>query len=487
MTLLSYVRTIRARWRALALIVLCTVSMGALVTLVSPRLYQADAQVFVSSSSDTSSTSALAGVSYAQAQVSTYAAIIDSPDVLTTVIKNLELPYGSDELKTKITANTPAAQTLVNIHVVDASPSVAAAIANATSTAFIDVIQRYSTPAGSSTPSVRLFVTDPAVVPVSPVSPDVFTNIGLALALGLIVGVAFVVIRDVLDNRIRDLDDLSKTTGLSAMGRIVEDRKASEHVVAARSRTGSARAENYRQLRANLQFANVDDQPKVLAVSSSMPGEGKTTIAVNLATSLADAGLRVCLVDADLRRPAIATKLGLVAGVGLTSVLTKRVALRDALQPVGPNLTVLTSGPVPPNPSEILASSYVRDLVARLSEDVDFVIIDTAPLLPVVDGAEVAAFADGTLLVARHGSTTYPQLRRAVQSLLAVDATILGVALNRVPERSQKNQYYAYYEQEADVSTPPPPPEPPPVSPTPAPRVHSGRPAEPRLRSSTPS
>jgi non-specific protein-tyrosine kinase len=172
-------------------------------------------------------------------------------------------------------------------------------------------------------------------------------------------------------------------------------------------------------------------------------------VAMNLATTLAEAGFVVCLVDADLRRPTVAKALGLASPVGLTSVLINQIDLVDALQNAGSNLYVLSSGPIPPNPSEVLASSYVRDVVRSLLDRVDYVILDTAPLLPVADGSEVAALADGTLLVVRYKLTTESQVKRAAASLARVDAKLLGVLLNRVPGRSGEYGYTYYrYEEE---------------------------------------
>jgi capsular exopolysaccharide synthesis family protein len=143
----------------------------------------------------------------------------------------------------------------------------------------------------------------------------------------------------------------------------------------------------------------------------------------------------------------VARTLGLAGPVGLTSVLIQQIGLSEALQSAGPNLYVLASGPVPPNPSEVLASTYVRDIIRSLLDKVDYVVIDTAPLLPVSDGSEVAALADGTLLVAKYESTTDNQVKRAVATLRGVDAKLIGVVLNRAPRRraSEYGYSYSYY------------------------------------------
>jgi capsular exopolysaccharide synthesis family protein len=271
--------------------------------------------------------------------------------------------------------------------------------------------------------------------------------------VGLLVGAALAVARDILDNRVKNADELSKIAGSPTMGVVVEDPKTQRHPIATRAGTRNMRAENYRQLRANLQFANVDQHPRVIAVTSSIPSEGKTTVAINLASTLAEAGFSVCLVDADLRRPTIAKALGLLSPVGLTSVLIHQIELTEALQNAGSSFYVLTSGPTPPNPSEVLASSYVRDVIRSLLDKVDYVVCDTAPLLPVADGSEVAALADGTLLVARHGMTTDTHVKRAVHTLGRVDAKLLGVVLNRVPPRKNNEYGYTYYRAEDNAPT----------------------------------
>jgi non-specific protein-tyrosine kinase len=387
---------------------------------------------------------------FTQTQVQTFAQIVASPEVLHRVKQDLHLERMSDSaLRNEITAEAPTGQSIVQVHVSDPSPERAANIANSTSFAFKAVVEGYyavSSDSGVQSP-VRLYVTRPASAPSSPASPQPLLNIVLGLLLGLLVGVALAVARDILDTRIKDIDKLSKAAGAPPMGIVVDDSTATRHPIATRASTRNVRAENFRQLRANLQFANVDNRPQVIAVTSSIPGEGKSMVAMNLAATLAEAGFVVCLVDADLRRPTIAKALGLVGSVGLTSVLINQIGLQDALQNVGPNLLVLTSGPLPPNPSEVLASSAVREVVRSLLDLVDYVILDTAPLLPIADGSEVAALADGALMVARYKLTTEPQVKRAAVTLAAVDAKLLGVLLNRVPGRSvQYGSYYQYKE-----------------------------------------
>jgi capsular exopolysaccharide synthesis family protein len=178
----------------------------------------------------------------------------------------------------------------------------------------------------------------------------------------------------------------------------------------------------------------------VLAVTSSLPAEGKSTVSGNLAVALAETGARVLLVDADLRRPAIAELLGVEGGVGLTTVLAGAARVEDVVQDWGgKQLQVLASGPVPPNPAELLGSPAMRGLLEDLRGRYDHVVIDTAPLLPVADAAVLSRLVDGTLLVAQAGRVRRAELTRALGNLDQVSARVLGIVLNRV--RGEESSY----------------------------------------------
>lgn len=438
MTLRAYLRVLRERWLLLVLFVFVTTGIALLITDLTPKSYQATAQVLVSSSATADPSIQAQSNAYVGAQVATYAKVIGSPDVLKYVQQDLHLGLTDRQLSGKLSAASETGASIIDVTATDGSPARAADLANSAARGFIQAVEGYSS-------SVKLFLTGPADQPSSPESPNAVLNIALGALLGLLVGAAVAVIRDLLDNRIKTPEALSSVAASPLMGTIVEDPTTKRHPIASRAGNRNARAENFRQLRANLQFANVDEHPRVIAVTSSIAEEGKTTVSINLASALAEAGFSVCLVDADLRRPSVAKMLGLVSTVGLTSILIHQVELADVLQRVGSSLYVLASGPTPPNPSEVLASSYVRDVVRSLVDMVDYVVIDTAPLLPVADGSEVAALADGTLLVARHGLTTDTNVARSTQTLRRVDAKVLGVVLNRMPVKRNREYDYAYY------------------------------------------
>jgi capsular exopolysaccharide synthesis family protein len=215
-------------------------------------------------------------------------------------------------------------------------------------------------------------------------------------------------------------------------------------------------AEAFRVLRTNMQFIDVDHSDRVFVVSSSVPGEGKTTAVTNLAITMALAGQRVALVECDLRRPRVAERLGLDDGVGTTTVLIGQLSLDEALQQhPDTGLTVLTAGRRPPNPSELLQSHAMKELIRELRGRFDVVLLDAPPLLPVTDAALLASQADGLLMVVRHGKTSKDQVRLALQRVEAVDGEVVGVVINMAPASGRSYGYgygYGYGDYEPDLA-----------------------------------
>lgn len=203
-------------------------------------------------------------------------------------------------------------------------------------------------------------------------------------------------------------------------------------------------------LRTNMQYVSIDADKFVCTVTSALPDEGKSTVAISLAISLALADRRVALIECDLRRPRTAKRLGLDGSTGTTSVLVGHVSLEDALQTYrDTNLQVLVAGPIPPNPAELLQSASMEKLLRDLRNAFDVVILDSPPLLPVTDAAILTAAADGAILVVRHAHTTRDQLTHAIDRLDAVDAKALGIVVNRSPAKWVGKGYgygYGYYD-----------------------------------------
>lgn len=209
---------------------------------------------------------------------------------------------------------------------------------------------------------------------------------------------------------------------------------------------GAAASEAFRVLRTNLQFMGLDKPLKSILVTSATPGEGKTTTAVNLAVAFAQTGARVCLVDADLRRPMVAKSLGLSNWSGLTTALVNQKGLSAYVQETEvPGMSVMTSGPVPPNPSELLGTHRMTLLLRELEAEYDIVILDTPPVLVVTDAAVLGPQTGGVILVTRAGMVARQQAQRAKDALLAVKAPVLGVVLGAVPVEGGSSRFYDYY------------------------------------------
>ncbi len=243
-------------------------------------------------------------------------------------------------------------------------------------------------------------------------------TIAIGLALGVVLGIGLAVLRDLLDNTVKDRETLEEITGAGIVGTIPLDKESRKQPAISFDIDNSGIAEAFRKLRTNLQFLAVDNPPRVIVVTSSMPSEGKSTTAINIALALAEAEHNVVLVDGDMRRPTLHKYLDLVGPVGFSTVLSGGASLDEALQKTRfPGLTVLTSGAVPPNPSELLGSLAARKLLSELRAQFDYVIVDSTPLLAVTDAAILAAGADGVLIMARFGQTKRDQLTHAVGNL----------------------------------------------------------------------
>ena len=210
-------------------------------------------------------------------------------------------------------------------------------------------------------------------------------------------------------------------------------------------------SEAYRTLRTNIQFSNVDHPIKTFVITSPMISEGKTTTLTNLAETFAQAGNRVMVVDADLRRPRVHQVFGISNQQGVTNVLAGQVELKDAVQVSGSEIHVLTSGPIPPNPSELLGSTKMKELIQILSDNYDIVLIDAPPINMVTDAAVLSTFVDGVVLVVASGKTEIEAGKRALKSLEAVKANVLGAVMTMMPVTKKGYYSYQYYSYEEGV------------------------------------
>lgn len=445
MSLRDFLRVLRKRWRLIAAAVLvCLVAAGG-YTLTRDKVYQATAQIFVSTAGASDSAVDLAqGNTFTQARVQSYTSVATSPAVIEAVIRDLGLPVSAGQLADAVSADAPLDKVLINLHARDGDPQQAARIVNAVAAEFSSVVEELEKTPGASESPVKLTVTHPAKAPTAPIEPRTRLYLALGLLVGLLIGVGVAMLREVLDNTVKDPAELGDVAGLPVLGIVPWDKVAAGSPLSFRIDAHGSRAESFRQMRTNLQFVDVDHPPRTIAVTSALPGEGKTHTALNLAFAIADAGQRVCLIEADLRRPTLAKSLGIVGEVGLTSVLIGKADVDDVIQRVSDNLGVIASGQVPPNPSELLESDAFRRVLDSVRQMTDVVVIDTAPLLPVADGAQIAASVDATLLTVRANKTTREQIARAIATLANVAVTPVGVVLSMTPHT--RGSSYAYYD-----------------------------------------
>ncbi|QTE29027.1 polysaccharide biosynthesis tyrosine autokinase [Pengzhenrongella sicca] len=446
MELQDYLTVARKRWLSIALVTALMIGLAAVATAVRTPMYQARSQVFVSVRTTGGTTSDLVqGSSFTQRQVKSYTDLVTSPRVLGPVVESLGLPTTPEALAGSITASNPLDTVLINITASAEDPQVAADVANATAESLAVQVTELEKPSDAAASPVEINTVRTATAPGAPYSPSRRLNLALGLLVGLALGIGLAVLRELLDTKVRSASDVERVTDTSVIGTIGFDDDAPEHPLIVQTSPHSHRAEAFRRLRTNLQFLDIADRPQSIVVTSAMPGEGKTTTSINLAISLADAGRHVVLVDGDLRRPSIAEYMGLEGSVGLTTVLIGKADADDVVQPWGNGyLHVLASGEVPPNPSELLGSRSMANLLEHLTKVYDVVLIDTAPLLPVTDAAILARLTGGALIVVGADKLHRQQLADAMSSLETVGARRLGVVLNRVLRRQSEG--YTYYD-----------------------------------------
>lgn len=451
MDLRNYVRAIRKSWMLVLLATLVGAGVAVGIVLTATPTYSSSVTFFASTPSSGGSSSYQAD-QYAQSRVTNYAKLLSSDRLGELILAKTGLPMSVGEVTSEISGVPTLNTVLLTATVIDPSPDRGLKITQAIATEFGTMVEELDGQTSANGSAVILNVTSgPTLNPV-PVSPRKKLDIGLGIGAGLVLGLLIAVLREVLDTSVRTADDLRELTGHPVLGRVVFDPNARKTPLVTVAAGRSQRAEALRQVRTNLQFVDVDKPPRVVVVTSSVPEEGKSTTAANLAIITAEAGLRVLLVEADLRRPAVADYLGIERAAGLTNVLAGQVSLDDVLQPWGEGgLTILPSGSLPPNPAELLSSATMRTMVDGLRKSYDLVLIDTPPLLAVTDGAILSALADGVVLVVRCGKTAANQLTAALRSLVAVDATVFGSVLNMAPRKGPEGHYRygrdGYYQQ----------------------------------------
>lgn len=446
MELRDYLSILRKRWVSVVAVTLSVLALTAVATLATTPTYTARVSLFFAVGGSGSVSDLVQGSNFAQQQVESYVEVATAPYVLQPVIEDLELDTSVNGLSEKVHVSVPLNTVIIEIAVNDEAPQRAADIANGIGRELAAAVTALSPAGGDEGEPVRATPISSASAPTSPSAPNTPRNLALGLTLGLLGGLGLALLLEILNTRVRTESDIGSVTDSSVLTHVPKDESGADHPVFMHDDPTGLRSESIRRLRTNLQFVDFADRTRSIVITSSVPGEGKTTTAINLAASLADAGARVILVDADLRRPTVAKYLGFEGRVGLTTVLIGRANVGDVVQPwQDSTLDVLASGQVPPNPSELLGSRAMDRLLTDLAASYDVIVIDSPPLLPVTDAAILSKMAGGTLVVASAEGTHKPQLRTALESLEQVDAHVLGIVLNKVTHRERDKYAYEYY------------------------------------------
>lgn len=456
MSAVQYIRLAREKWLTILGAAAAGLLLGVAVSFLVPPTYTARATLYVSSQSVENPTSLYQGALLSQERVKSYTELASSSRVASDVIAQRGLPDTPEEFIGRVSASSAPDSVLIDVDVRASTPDGASGDANAVAqdlVTLVDEIERPSDPRVQSPISVR--VVQPAVAPTerSSTGPGSFAAVGLFS--GLIIGTGAVLARSALDTSVRSVDQLRELVGVAHLASIPFDNREPEVCILGEGQY-SRRAEAYRSLRTNLQYIDVDNPRRVIASTSATPGEGKTVTTINLAVALAAAGHTVVIVDADLRRPRLGDLLGIDSTVGLTTTLSTRIELREAVQHTRfARLDLLPSGQLPPNPSELLSSQQMKRLLVELRNRYDFVLVDTPPVIPVTDAASIAQSVDGVLLVSRYRALSRTQLSAAVDSLNVVSAKLVGTVLNAVPLDDRDSPgYSSYYDPRQAASQP---------------------------------
>lgn len=443
MTLHDYATALRKHWVILLVLTVLGAALGYTVSQFLPPQYRSGFQAVIEAARGDNASELVQGANYVQSLVPTYLIIASSPTVLQPVIEELELTESPVDLARRVDVSSPLNTKVIDVRVTDPDPKRARAIADAIAEQLRVTVEELSPQDAEQRPAVRSRVIAPARVPEFASEPDTKKNVALGAAAGLGVAIAYALLRRRYGSRLMTGADIIDTTDTPLIGEIGRSSDGRSIAATMRSAPDGRIAESLRQLTASLKFLGIDEDRRVILITSAAAGEGKSSVSMGLALTLAEMGHSVLYVEADMRRPSAARYTQLEDSVGLTTVLLGEATLAEAVQPWGhPGLSVLTSGVLPPNPGQVISSGQLTAIIRAARANYDYVIIDTAPVLAVSDAQWLAPLADGTLLVARANVTKRQDLRQAIATFNSNAQDVLGVVLNDV-RRTDRNPYYA--------------------------------------------
>lgn len=442
MTALDLVRIMRANLKLLVLAALIGTLLAAGYTLTRPTLYTASSTAQVIAGNSVDANAAVLSQQLSSGRAGYYAQLASSSGVANRIVEQSKGSLKPGDFA--VAGASSEGSATLTLLATASSPAKAQRAADLARTALADEAKYMETVGTDAKTSVyRVFPLTAAARPSAPSSPNWQRNLVAGAAVGLLAGIVLVVLRKQLDSRIRHTSEVEKLTGSGVLGVIPKAPTLQSKRRGGLGELGTT-AEAFRMLRTNLRYISTERPPRSLVITSAMQGEGKSTVAANLARVLSAAGQSVVLVDTDLRRPTVHETFELENLVGLTEVLTGQAPLASAIQQGDhKNLAVITSGRVPPNPSELLGSRRMSAVIEALGEEY-FVVLDAPPLLPVTDAGLLAVAADGAAVVYQHGRTHREQVGLCAKILEQVGAHYYGSILNMTPPKQMGSTIYGY-------------------------------------------
>lgn len=430
----------------------------AAVTFIMPPKYTATAEVFATyagQSGETQTTNDMSsGANYLNTQIKTYPELVKTEAVLQPVIKDLGLDMTTTDLADVVTATNPTNTFMVDISAEVGDPQQAADIANSVAKNLSDQISSdlYNNSSSSSGSPIKLTVVQKAQTPTGQSSPNIPLYLAMGLILGIIVGIGVALLKDILNTKVDSTDDVRELTHASSLGTVPQAAILDDSRPVVAAQPAGSEAEEFRRIRTNLSFLTTtatQGHGRLLVITSTDPSEGKTTVSCNVAVALAEEGKSVLLIDADLRHPSVAHKLGIEGHVGLSHVLSRQASPADVIQKYWkPNLHIMPAGKRPANASILLNSDLMKEMVDQALTQYDYVIIDTAPLSVASDATVFGRMAGGLVLVTGKGVVEKKELRSTATALQTAEVPILGFIFNFADPKKihSKNYYYYYYE-----------------------------------------
>lgn len=420
-------------------------------SLLQTPMYTSTATLYVTAGMDDNAQAAYQGSLASQKRVTSYVQLAKSDAVLEDALRSSGLPFTIDEAKQSIAASTSPDTVILTLAATTSDPTKSASLVNSVASGLSSYVQGIETPAGGGSPLAKITVVSPGTVEDIPVSPRTKRDTAFGVMVGILVGLVLIAVRFRLDAKIRTTEQVEMTVGRTPLTTVPSEEALKSQRPLSFHDGSSPAAEAYRRLRTNLAFVDIDSPARIILVSSPRENDGKTTVALNLAAALAETSNRVVVVDADLRLPSVAGRLGLNRDIGLTNYLRGDAPIDVVTQrALDFGFDVVTSGTTPPNPSELLASQKMEAAVDQLAETYDYVIVDAPPVLAVADAIAAAQWTQGLLMVLRADVTTMDEVQVTIDQANGARVNILGFVLNDANVGDVP--YYQYRYESSDES-----------------------------------